>query len=212
MAQKKTNKTVTPKRLTLPVVFPYLLIIGGVLGLLFSFILSHDTLQIALKPGYAPSCNFNPVLSCGSVIRAEGDTILGLPFPYYGIAAFTAILTAGVGMFAGAVYKRWYWLTFQTFAVLGFAGAIALLLKSMFVIHALCPFCLGVDLIVSILVWYLTLYNIDSGHIKLRSARLKKIYGWIRSHHLDLLVLWVLLVVVFILNHFWYYYGKHLPF
>jgi uncharacterized membrane protein len=191
-------------------VFPYLLGVGGLLGLVASFILSYDTFRISQNSHYLPSCNLNPVLSCGNVINASGDKIFGVPYPYYGIAAFAVILTIAVVMFAGAKFKNWFWIAFQTAATLGIIGAYSLLLKSIFKIHALCPYCLSVDVVTTTLVWYLTLYNFDNKIIKLKSARAKKIYGWVRMHHLDLLVLWFLLVIAFILNHFWYYYGKHL--
>lgn len=196
-------------KLTLANVYPWLLIIGGAIGLIASLILSHDTLAIAQNPHYIPSCNLNPVVSCGDVITFKGDSILGLPYPFYGIAAFGAVLAAGVGMIAGAKYKKWFFATLQAFVSVGIIGAYYLLLKSMFEIHALCPFCLSVDVVTTTLFWYTTLYNIDSGIIltKFKSTRC---YRWIRKHHLDILLFWFVLVIIFILHHFWYYYGKHL--
>jgi hypothetical protein len=57
--------------------------------------------------------------------------------------------------------------------------------------------------------WYVTLYNIDQKHIKLPAGKLHQAYGWMRRHHLDLLVLWLLVITGLILKHFWYYYGHH---
>lgn len=190
--------------------FPYLLIIFGVVGLVASLILSHDTLAISHNPGYVPSCNLNPVLSCGSVINASGDKIFGLPYPFYGIGVFAILAVSGVGMLAGATYKRWYWLSFQAMMTLGTIAAYLLLLKSIFKIHALCPFCLSVDVSTTILFWYTTLYNIDKGTIKLKGRGIKSAHRWVRKHHLDLLILWFIIVIALILKHFWYYYGKHI--
>jgi uncharacterized membrane protein len=198
------------RKLGLNKVFPYMLVIAGILGLLASLILSYDTFQISKNSHYLPSCNLNPVLSCGNVINATGDKIFGLPYPYYGIAAFAVLLTVGVVMFAGASFKKWFWQTFQVVATLGLLGAYGLLLKSIFKIHALCPYCLSVDVVTTTMVWYLTLYNIDNNFINFKNPKAQKAYHWVRSHHLDLLVLWFFIVIVFILHHFWYYYGKHL--
>lgn len=191
-------------------VFPYILFIGGVIGLVASLILSYDTLQISKNAHYIPSCNLNPVLSCGNVINTAGDTIFCLPYPYYGIAAFAVIITIGSSMLAGAKFKRWYWLTFQAAFTLGTVGAYLLLLKSIFKIHSLCPYCLTVDVVVTTLFWYTTLYNIDQKHINLQKTRLKQYYAWVRRHHLDLLILWFIIIIAFILKHFWYYYRNHL--
>src|SRR5579875_1419951 len=131
--------------------YPYLLVIGGVIGLIASLILTHDTLSIAQNHHYIPSCNLNPVLSCGNVINAPGDTILGLPYPFYGIGVFAVLIGVGAGLFAGAKYKKWYWVTFQALMTFGTIGAYLLLIKSVFSIHSLCPFCLSVDVVTTTL-------------------------------------------------------------
>lgn len=198
------------KKLNLVKSFPYILIIGGLVGLIASLVLAHDTLAIKQNAHYIPSCNLNPVLSCGNVINAAGDKILGLPYPYYGIAVYAVLTSFGFSLLAGAKFKRWYWLTFQALMTLGTVSAYLLLLKSIFTIHALCPFCLSVDVVTTIMFWYTTLYNIDTGMIKLRQVKLKAAYIWVRKHHLDLLIVWFVIAIGLILKHFWYYYGQHI--
>jgi uncharacterized membrane protein len=190
--------------------FPFIVLACGIIGLIASLILVHDTLAVSQNAHYVPSCNLNPVLSCGNVINAPGDKILGLPYPYYGIAAFSILIGSGAGMLAGAKYKKWYWLTFQVLMTIGTVGAYLLLLKSIYKIHSLCPFCLSVDVATTILFWYTTLYVFGLQDIRVRNAKLNAVYFWVRRHHLDILILWFLLVIAFILKHFWYYYGKHL--
>lgn len=194
--------------LSLEKVYPWLLVVGGVIALVASLILAHDTLAIAKNPNYVPDCNLNPVVSCGDVITFKGDSIFGLPYPFYGIAAFAVLTTIGVGMLAGGVFKKWFHNTLWAGVGLGIIGAYYLLLKSMYEIHALCPFCLSVDVVITTLFWYTSLYNIDHGAFKKLKA--KKAYLWARKHHLDILLLWFIVVIAFILKHFWYYYGKHL--
>jgi uncharacterized membrane protein len=189
--------------------YPYIVVIGGVLGLIASLILSRDTLSIAQNRHYIPSCNLNPVLSCGNVINAPGDKILGIPYPFYGIGVFAVLIGAGAGLLAGAKYKKWYWVTFQSLMTLGTIGAYLLLIKSIYTIHSLCPFCLSVDVVTTTLFWYTTLYNFEN-IFRLSDNSSKRVFKWSRKHHLDLLIFWFLIVIGFILNHFWYYYGKHL--
>jgi len=198
------------KKLTLQKVLPFILIVGGTIGLIASLILSYDTLKISANPHYAPACSLNPVLSCGSVINATGDHLFGLPYPFFGIAVFAVLITVGASMLAGAVFKRWFWLGLQAGAILGLCSAYWLLFKSVHVIHALCPYCLTVDIFTTIMVWYITLYNIDQKNIRLPKGQTQAVYVWIRRHHLDLLVLWFLIIIALVLKHFWYYYGKHL--
>ncbi len=197
-------------KLSLNKVFPYLLVIGGAWGIVASMILSYDTYEVAKNVGFTPSCNLNPVLSCGAVINTAGDTIFKVPYPYYGLIAFGVLLTTGVVLLAGAKLKRWYWLLFQAAVTFGLAGSYFLLAKSTYKIHALCPYCLSVDVVVTTIFWYLTLYNIDNKHLKLKNPTAKRIYTFIRAHHIDILIIWFLLITGLVLKHFWYYYGKHL--
>lgn len=198
------------KNLTLSKVFPYLIAILAAIGLIASLILSYDTLSIAHNSHYVPSCNLNPVISCGSVINAKGDTIFGLPYPYYGIAAFGALLSAAVMVMAGGRPNKYFWRLFLSISGIGVVGAYALLLKSVYSIHALCPFCLSVDVVTTTTFWYSLLYCIDNKYLALKSKKLTRVYAWCRKHHLDLLLAWFLLVAAVLLHHFWYYYGKHL--
>lgn len=197
-------------KITLKQSFPYLLIIGGVVGLVASLILSHDTLAIAQNPHFVPSCNLNPVLSCGNVINTPGDKILGLPYPYYGIAIYAILSSVGIAILAGAKFKRWYLLSFEVFMTLGTISAYLLLLKSIYKIHSLCPFCLSVDAVTTILFWYSTLYIIDSKNIVIKGHKAVSAYRWVRKHHFDLLILWFVIVIGLIIRHFWYYYGQHI--
>ncbi len=42
---------------------------------------------------------------------------------------------------------------------------------------------------------------------RFRHHRLRGGNPWVRKHHLDLLILWLLIIFLLILKHFWYYYG-----
>lgn len=195
---------------TLTKIFPGLLVIGGIIGLVASLILTHDTLAISQNSHYIPSCNLNPVLSCGNVINSPGDKIFGLPYPFYGLVVFPVLITIGVSMVAGAKFKKWYWITFQALITLGTIGAYYLLLKSIYKIHSLCPFCLLIDVVTTILFWYTTLYILDNKIFTVSNTKLNIVCKWIRKHYLDLLILWFMIVIGLILKHFWYYYGQHL--
>src|SRR5581483_6718301 len=61
---------------------PYILIVGGIIGTICSFILSNDTIDSLKNPHFVPSCNINPVLSCGSVMHSAQGAAFGFPNPY----------------------------------------------------------------------------------------------------------------------------------
>jgi len=191
--------------------FPYLLLIVGVVGIICSLILTYDQIQVWKDPNYTPSCSLNPIISCGSVIDSGQGDIFGIPAPFFGLLMFPVLATVGVAMLAGAKFKKWFWWLVQLGAIGGFAWALGLFLLSVFKIHALCPFCLTVDVFVYLFAWYATLYNIEQKLFVLHGVW-DRIAVFSRKHHLDILVFWYVLIAAFILQHFWYYFGKHLPF
>jgi len=189
--------------------FPYLLIVCSAIALICSFVLSQDELELAKNPNFVPSCNLNPVLSCGDVIRTHQAALFNFPNPWIGLVAFAVFMTIGVGLLAGAQFRRWFWISMEAGLGMAMIFAYWLLLQSVYVIQALCPFCLIVDVVLTITFWYTTLYLIANGHINLPN-RLKAVGAFARQHHAEILVTWFLLLVALILQHFWYYYGQFL--
>jgi len=190
-------------------ILPYLLIIGGVIGLICSFIISQDKIVLLENPHFVPTCDLNPVISCGSVMKSPQGSVFGFPNPWIGLAAFAIFVVIGAGILAGAQFKRWFWLAFEAGVTLGLAFAYWLLFESVYRIKALCPYCLMVDVVLIATSWYLTLYLIGAGHIIL-PARLKGAAAFARKHHAEILIIWFLLLIAVILQHFWYYYGQYL--
>ncbi len=207
---KKAKQTSVKKLPTFGGVLPYLLVIGGIIGYTASFILMFDKIKILENPHYIPSCSLNPIISCGSVMQSSQANVFGFPNPIIGLGTFAALAVIGIAILAGAKFKRWFWLGLETGLALGLAFAYWLLFESLYRIHALCPYCLAVDVVLIIVFWYVSLYVVDNHYINLSKGQLAKAYSWIRRHHLDILVLWFLILVALILKHFWYYFGKHL--
>ncbi len=187
---------------------PWILIIAGAVGIVCSMFLIYDQIKIWENPGYTPFCSLNPIVSCGTVINSKQGDILRIPGPIWGLIAFPVLLTIGVAIKAGAKFKRWFWQGLQLGATLGVAFAFWLFNLSLYKVHALCPFCLTVDVVVYVSFWYITLYNLQAGNIRLGKS-LNKIRLFMVKHHLDILIFWFLILLAWILHHFWYYYGQH---
>ncbi|MGC1176787.1 MAG: vitamin K epoxide reductase family protein [Candidatus Saccharimonadales bacterium] len=197
------------KNLTLQKALPYILLIGGIIGYICAFIIMFDKIRILNNPRYVPSCDLNPIISCGSVMQSKQATAFGFPNPFIGLGAFPVVAVIGGAMLAGAKFKRWFWLGLNAGLVFAIGFVHWLFFESVYRIHALCPWCMVVWVVSITSFWYVTLYNVDQKHIKLPKGKPQQVYRWIRSHHLDLLVLWLLIIAFFILKHFWYYYGHY---
>lgn len=189
---------------------PYILIVAGIVGLICSFIITLDKMRLLENPNFVPNCNLNPIISCGSVMSSAQGSVFGFPNPWVGLAAFAVLLTIGVGMLAGATFKRWFWVGLQIGTVFGLAFVHWLFYESVYRIHALCPYCMAVWIVTITTFWYVLLYNFEKGYLVLPSKFGPAIVRCVRKHHLDILVLWFVVIAFFILKHFWYYFGQHL--
>lgn len=188
---------------------PYILIVCGLIILVAAFLLSLDKIKLLQNPNYKPICDLDPVISCGNIIESKQGTAFGFPNPFIGLFAGGVVITTGMAMVAGTKLKKWYWIGMELGSIFGIGFIGWLFYESLYRIHALCPYCMTVWVATIITFWYVSLYNIDQKNIRLPKKLLKP-YGWVRKHHLDLLILIFIVITAVILNHFWYYYGKHL--
>lgn len=191
---------------TLPSAMPWILIIGGTIGFLASFMLTMDKFKLLEDPNFQPLCSINPVISCVSVAGTPQASAFGFPNMFIGIAGFAMVVTVGVGMLAGARFASWFWRLFNVGPLLGITFIHWLFYQSVYNINALCIYCMIVWAIVTPVFLYTTLYNLREGHIP-TPKRLKGVVKFVAKHHGDLLGLWYVVIIFLILRHFWYYFG-----
>lgn len=199
MAKKKPERT-------LKQTFPYILIVGGVIGLVSAVILMVEKIHLLKNPNAVLSCDVNPVVACGSVIGTPQASVFGFPNPVLGIAGFAIVITVGMALLAGASFKRWFWQGLQAGAVFGVGFVFWLQFQSVYRIGALCPYCMVVWSVTIPIFLYVTLYNLREGHIK-TPPKLKGVVAFAQKHHGDILVAWYLIIAGLILHHFWYYWS-----
>lgn len=167
-------------------VTPWVLIIGGALGFISAFELILDKIRILMDPSYTPSCNINPVLSCGSVIITDQASVFGFPNPLMGLAGFSVVITLGVLLASRVQVPRWIWLGLNVGALLGMVFVHWLIYQSLYNIGALCPWCMVVWTATAPIFVYVTATNIATGRIPLPAGfgdvlvqlRLFILFGW----------------------------------
>lgn len=190
-------------------ILPWILVIGGSIGIFASTMITIEKFDLASNPHYQPVCNLNPIISCGSVMASKQAHAFGFMNTYIGLIGFPVLVTIGMGMLASAKFKRWFWQGMQIGLTFGILFAYWLLFESIYRIRALCPYCLSVDVALTVVFWYVTLFNFYEGNLKLPTS-----FGstgkFVKRHHLDILVTWFILIIALILQHFWYYFGQHL--
>ncbi|WP_078896745.1 MULTISPECIES: vitamin K epoxide reductase family protein [unclassified Streptomyces] len=186
--------------------FSLFVLLAALVGLAASAVLTFDKLRILEDPSYIPSCNINPVISCGSVMRTAQAEVFGFPNPLLGLVAFGALAAVGAGLLAGAGYRRWFWLGLQAGTLLGVGFTHWLIVQALYDIGALCPYCMVVWVTVVALFWYTTLHNLRSGVIPV-GPRLRPVVREAARYHWALPVLWAAVIALLILNRFWSYWS-----
>lgn len=202
----KSDTKQSTKEWTLERVLPWVLLIAGIVGLIASFVLTLEKLEVVKNPDYVATCDINPVISCGSVMRSDQAEVFGFPNPLMGLIGFSAVAVVGGALLAGARFKRWFWLALQVGLLFAVGFVHWLFFQTVYRINALCPYCMVVWSVTIPAFWYVLLYNLRTGAIKTPAAW-SKFIGFIQRHHLDILVVWYLIIITLILNHFWYYFG-----
>lgn len=203
---RKTMQKVRNMNLTLNKVLPYILIFTAVVGMTASFVLTYDKIHVILDPSYEPSCNINPILSCGSVMATEQASLLGMPNTIFGIMAFSMLLAFGFLLAGGAKVNKWIWRGAQVMATIGVIFMHYLFFQGVYRINAICPWCFVVWMITIPTFWYITVYNLREQNIKL-PARMLRLSAFIQKHHGDILLAWYLIIFGILLQHFWYFWS-----
>lgn len=202
-------KTANGPQASLAKPLSWILVLGGIVGLISSFVITIDKMKLLENPAFTPNCDLNPIISCGSVMQSNQGAVFGFPNPWIGLAAFAVVITVGVAMWAGATFRRWFWIGLEIGMALGLIFALYLLQQSIYSINALCPYCLAVDVAVLTMIWYTTLYLIETKMLILPKSW-NRAAAFARRHHLDILVAIFVIVIALILQHFWYYFGQKL--
>ncbi|MFE3450428.1 vitamin K epoxide reductase family protein [Nonomuraea sp. NPDC059194] len=189
-----------------PRLLPVLLLIGGAIGLLASFVLTIEKIALLKDAAYVPSCSINPVLSCGSIMRTPQAEVFGFPNPLLGIAGFAVVAGLGAALLAGARLARWFWLGLQAGVTAGAVFVHWLIVQSLYEIGALCPYCMVVWAVTIPLFWYVTLHNLRQGHLPAPAGARRAAEAVIGYHSVPLTV-WFLAVIGLIGVRFWSYWS-----
>lgn len=174
-----------------------LLVVGGLAGLISSFVLTHDKLELLKNPNYIPNCNISAVVNCTSVMKSDQANVFGFPNPFMGLIFFPVLITLGILLLARIDFPEWIWAGLQVGAVFGIGFVCWLQYQTIYNIGALCPWCMVVWSFVIPIFIYITIRNLRAwipGH---------PVVEFLRDWHLLILLLWYVAIATLIYFHFW---------
>src|SRR5437868_7128426 len=168
-SRKEIVQSKTDTKWTLEKILPWLLLIGGVIALVASIMLSIEVFDRLKNPHYVPVCNLNPILSCTSVADSKQAHAFGFPNYFIGIAGYAIVAAIGVVLLAGAKLAKWFWKLFEVGLLFAVAFVTWLQFETLYRIGALCIFCMIVWVCTIPIFLYTTLYNIQTGNLTVPS-------------------------------------------
>lgn len=171
------------------------MLVGAILSLIASFALSAEAITLAENPNAQLSCSVNVVLNCATVGVHPSASFLGFPNSFFGLMAEPVVITVAIAGLAGVRFPRLFMFTAQIFYTIGFIFALVLFYISMFIIGALCPWCLLVTLTTTFVWFAITRYNIREGNLYLSKQLQRRAQQWIEKDYDK----FTMAVVVFIL-------------
>jgi uncharacterized membrane protein len=178
-------------------------LIAGVIGLAASMTLTVEKLKTLLDRAYVPSCNINPVVSCGSVMATPQASVFGFPNPLIGIAAFTVVVVSGALAVTKVLLPQWYWIGLTIGALVGAGFVHWLIFQSLYRIGALCPYCMVVWVATVSLLVVTASIAVHPVLESRESTVVRTLYRWRWS----IATLWFTAVFLLIVVRFWTYWS-----
>jgi len=171
------------------------MLVGAILSLIAAFVLSTEAIELAKNANAQLSCSVNVIINCATVAKSPYANLFGFPNSFFGLIAESVVITVAIAGLSGIKFPRKFMFAAQIGYGLGFLFAYFLFFISMFIIGALCPWCLLVTMSTTLVFFSITRYNIRENNLFLPAKVQKKLYGWIEKSY-DKLVMWGLIVLI----------------
>ncbi|NCU38191.1 vitamin K epoxide reductase family protein [Candidatus Saccharibacteria bacterium] len=172
------------------------LLVGSAVGLLASFVLSIEAIELAKNPDVALSCSVSLVLNCATVAKDASAELLGFPNSFIGMITLPVMVTIAVAGLAGVKFPRWFMQAALAGAFLGAIFAGWMFYMSYYVIGVFCPWCLLTDAAMLVIFFALFRYNALEGNLCVNNKLSKSIKRFVEKDY-DILTL---VSVVFIVT------------
>jgi uncharacterized membrane protein len=193
LAQERSTARRAGARLT-----GLVLLIGSLVGWISALALMIDKEYLLQNPGATLSCDVNPFISCGNVMMTWQASALGPPNQAIGLTGFAIMGAIGALMISGTrlpTWFRWARLGGMTFAF-GYIHFLAI--SAIFVIRALCPWCMVIWTVTAPMFFASLAHSVESGDL-----RPPRPLATLLRHWVVLTIAWYALVVLVILAAFW---------
>jgi uncharacterized membrane protein len=179
------------------------MLVAGIFAFLAAFVLSIEKVHMLQNPDAVLSCTVNLVLNCASVMKTPQASLFGFPNSFIGVAGFAIVIAVAMGGLLKVKYSRAYLVTAQVFYGLGLLFSYWLFFQSVYVIQVLCPWCLVVTFMTTILFETLLRINLRRNNFSLSKMTNTKVQKFLDKDFDKLIVAaWIVLLVALVLGKF----------
>ena len=179
------------------------MLIAGILAFLAAFVLSVEKVHLLQNPDAVLSCSVNLVLNCASVMKTPQATLFGFPNSFIGVAGFAIVVSVAIGGLMKVRYSRAYLVTAQFFYGLGLLFSYWLFFQSVYVIQVLCPWCLVVTFMTTLIFGSLLRINLRQNNFGLHKLQNAKVQKFLDKDFDRLIVAaWIVLMIALVLGKF----------
>ena len=182
--------------------YPYILIVGSIIGLLASFVLTVDTIDLIKNPSVNLPCNINPFISCTSVANTWQAEVFGFPNSLLGITSFAMLFAVGVMLLSGGRSKKPLWLLVNLGTLAAIIFVMWFFFESVYRIGSLCLYCMITWAVIWPLFLYTTVWNFREEHFENVEHRMSNILHFISKKHIQILISGYLIPIILIVLQF----------
>jgi uncharacterized membrane protein len=172
--------------------------LSGALSLIAALVLSIEAIHLAKDPGASLSCSVNAIINCASVMKHPSSDLFGFPNSFIGLMTEPIVITLAIAGLAGVRFPRAFMAAAQVGYGIGFLFAYYLFFTSVFVIGALCPWCLLVTISTTFVFMSLLHYNIREDNLYLSSNMSNITQKWITQGYDKFFTAIVLAAMIFL--------------
>lgn len=180
MALHPTDQLVHPRVASTRSVGLWLLL-TSLVGAVASGLLMYERIQLWRDADHTTACDINPWVSCGLVMDSWQASTFGFPNIFLGVIGFPLAIMVAVTILGRVQLPRWYWVGLQAGVTFALIFSVWLWTQAVFVIGALCPYCMVVWAAVIPMFVVVTARNIASGALAVGPGvqRLSADWWWV---------------------------------
>jgi uncharacterized membrane protein len=176
---------------------------AGVAGLGAAFTLTVEKFHLLENSDAVLSCSFNLVLNCATVMQTWQASVFGFPNSLIGLMGYSVVITVAIAVLSGVKFPKKFMQTAQICYGLGLLFAYWLFFQSIFVIQVLCPWCLIVTFVTTLIFETLLRYNLRENNFDLSKKTHQKVNEWLKKDYDKVIVAgWIVLMVALVFIKF----------